>query len=532
MAAFLVGAGMNGILPARGGDALKIVLAKRSVERSSYPTIISSFAALAPFDTAIGVARPAVRDHPGAAAASAAAPAPAGVRDHLLGRASGSAAAAAHAGRDRGRRPDRDPLPSGRVLLAAASSRAWRSSASPRRYLREVAAWQLVGWLLPLRLVLALPRGVPHRRLGPERAPGDERPVDHRRAAVHPGRRRRAAGAARGHARRSLARGGPLLLGRPAARGHRLVGGDRLRSAPATSSESGTGAPWSARAKPPGPRPAPSSPRAASGRARTRRGSACPSSFVPSSRSSACSACSASSSTNENRSSTRIEPIASSGITAPSVSAQRTSVSSMPLRLPRLTNSFTSASGAGSSAAAAACSAAVLAAPRARGVLEPLLGRLPLADPRLRLALDAADLGALLRGHEGDRPPGAPDPPRAPDPVHVAIGGVGDVVVDHVGDVLDVEPAGGDVGRDQQPQPVVLEGEHHAVALALAHVAVQRLDLEAAAAQRLVEPRRADLRAAEDDRLLGLLGPQHLDQAVDLARAPGPRRRPARSRRR
>ena len=55
MAAFLVGAGMNGILPARGGDALKIVLAKRSVERSSYPTIISSFAALVPFDAAIGL---------------------------------------------------------------------------------------------------------------------------------------------------------------------------------------------------------------------------------------------------------------------------------------------------------------------------------------------------------------------------------------------------------------------------------------------------------------------------------------------
>ena len=88
-----------------------------------------------------------------------------------------------------------------------------------------------------------------------------------------------------------------------------------------------------------------------------------------------------------------------------------------------------------------------------------------------------------------------------------------------MGDVLDVEPAGCDVGRDQQPQPVVLEGEHDPVALALAHVAVQGLDLEAAAAQRLVEPRRADLGAAEDDRLLGLLGPQHLDQPVDLARA-------------
>ena len=96
-AAFLVGAGMNGILPARGGDALKIVLAKRSVERSSYPAIISSFAVLAPFDTAIGIARAAVRDHPGPAARGAAAPAPAGLRDLLLGRASGAADADAHA---------------------------------------------------------------------------------------------------------------------------------------------------------------------------------------------------------------------------------------------------------------------------------------------------------------------------------------------------------------------------------------------------------------------------------------------------
>lgn len=53
--AFLVGSGLNGILPARGGDAIKIVLAKRSVRGSSYPTIISSFAVLAPFDTAIGL---------------------------------------------------------------------------------------------------------------------------------------------------------------------------------------------------------------------------------------------------------------------------------------------------------------------------------------------------------------------------------------------------------------------------------------------------------------------------------------------
>jgi uncharacterized membrane protein YbhN (UPF0104 family) len=52
---FLVGAGLNGILPAHGGDALKIVLGRRSVRGSSYPAIISSFAVLAPFDTAIGI---------------------------------------------------------------------------------------------------------------------------------------------------------------------------------------------------------------------------------------------------------------------------------------------------------------------------------------------------------------------------------------------------------------------------------------------------------------------------------------------
>jgi uncharacterized membrane protein YbhN (UPF0104 family) len=55
IASFLVGVGMNGILPARGGDALKIVLAKMSVRGSSYPAIISSFAVLVPFDSGIGL---------------------------------------------------------------------------------------------------------------------------------------------------------------------------------------------------------------------------------------------------------------------------------------------------------------------------------------------------------------------------------------------------------------------------------------------------------------------------------------------
>jgi uncharacterized membrane protein YbhN (UPF0104 family) len=54
-AAFLIGAGLNGVLPAKGGEAIKIVLAKRSVSGSSYPAIITSFAVLAPFDTGVGI---------------------------------------------------------------------------------------------------------------------------------------------------------------------------------------------------------------------------------------------------------------------------------------------------------------------------------------------------------------------------------------------------------------------------------------------------------------------------------------------
>jgi uncharacterized membrane protein YbhN (UPF0104 family) len=55
VASFLIGVGMNGILPARGGDAIKVVLAKRSVRGAGYPAVVSSFAVLAPFDSGIGL---------------------------------------------------------------------------------------------------------------------------------------------------------------------------------------------------------------------------------------------------------------------------------------------------------------------------------------------------------------------------------------------------------------------------------------------------------------------------------------------
>jgi glycosyltransferase 2 family protein len=54
-AAYLAGAGINAIAPARAGDVVKVVLAKNSIPRSSYPAVASSFLVTTPFDTISGL---------------------------------------------------------------------------------------------------------------------------------------------------------------------------------------------------------------------------------------------------------------------------------------------------------------------------------------------------------------------------------------------------------------------------------------------------------------------------------------------
>jgi uncharacterized protein (TIRG00374 family) len=51
-AAYLAGVGVNAIVPARAGDAVRIVLAHRAIPGSTYTTLISSTAVLAIFDVA------------------------------------------------------------------------------------------------------------------------------------------------------------------------------------------------------------------------------------------------------------------------------------------------------------------------------------------------------------------------------------------------------------------------------------------------------------------------------------------------
>ena len=147
IASFLIGVGMNGILPARGGDAIKIVLAKRSVSDSSYPAIISSFAVLAPFDSGIGLlvllyaitqgllpAAPRLPELP-AFDISFWAAHPQLLLFTITVAGIGLIALIA--------------------VLARRVESFWRNLKQgvaifrePRRYLRQVAAWQLAGWLL------------------------------------------------------------------------------------------------------------------------------------------------------------------------------------------------------------------------------------------------------------------------------------------------------------------------------------------------------------------------------------------------
>jgi uncharacterized membrane protein YbhN (UPF0104 family) len=51
--AYLAGVGVNAVIPARGGDLVKLFIAKRRIEGSTYTTLASTIAALTVFDLAV-----------------------------------------------------------------------------------------------------------------------------------------------------------------------------------------------------------------------------------------------------------------------------------------------------------------------------------------------------------------------------------------------------------------------------------------------------------------------------------------------
>ena len=145
-ASYLAGAGINAILPAHAGDATKVFLVKRQIPESSYPAVTSSFLVQTVFDTTVGILvllyaisqgllppLPKIPELP-AFELSFWAENPKlffiAVGVTLLAIAIGIYYLAHHVRRFWAR------VRQGVVILA-----------EPRRYLREVAAWQGVGWL-------------------------------------------------------------------------------------------------------------------------------------------------------------------------------------------------------------------------------------------------------------------------------------------------------------------------------------------------------------------------------------------------
>src|SRR5205814_2220823 len=71
--------------------------------------------------------------------------------------------------------------------------------------------------------------------------------------------------------------------------------------------------------------------------------------------------------------------------------------------------------------------------------------RQPLADR----VLDRTKIVLLFGRHERQRLSDRSGPGGAADPVDVVVTDVGNVEIDHVGQILEVDPASGDVGRDE-----------------------------------------------------------------------------------
>jgi hypothetical protein len=87
---------------------------------------------------------------------------------------------------------------------------------------------------------------------------------------------------------------------------------------------------------------------------------------------------------------------------------------------------------------------------------------------------EAADVVSLLGEDEGHAVAVASCTAGASDAVDVVVVGLGRVEVDDVGDVVDVEAAGGDVGGDECRDTSALELCERAFAMVLLEVHVQR----------------------------------------------------------
>ncbi|OIQ71701.1 hypothetical protein GALL_466790 [mine drainage metagenome] len=146
-------------------------------------------------------------------------------------------------------------------------------------------------------------------------------------------------------------------------------------------------------------------------------------------------------------------------------------------------------------------------------------GQLHRRDLLPRRAFDGLQQVALARGHEQDRVAAASGASGATDAVHVGLDVGRDVVIDHVADAVDVEPARGHVGGHQDVDLSVLEPLHDALALVLLHVAVERGGRKATRGELVGQLLGAELGAREHDHRFEVLDFEDARQRVELVQS-------------
>ncbi len=104
-----------------------------------------------------------------------------------------------------------------------------------------------------------------------------------------------------------------------------------------------------------------------------------------------------------------------------------------------------------------------------------------------KLTEQLAPGGLIFAAQQGDSLAGAAHPPGPAYPMGEQRGGLGQLVVDHAGDMRHIEAAGSDVRGDEDRGLAAAEGGHHPLAGILAQVALEchrrvarRLELPAA----------------------------------------------------
>ena len=120
----------------------------------------------------------------------------------------------------------------------------------------------------------------------------------------------------------------------------------------------------------------------------------------------------------------------------------------------------------------------------------------PLPDERL----DLRQRFDVLLAAETDRVARRARARRAADAMHVVLGILGQVVIDDVADVGNVQPARGDIGRDERRQLAVVELAQHPHALSLRHVAGHGRGRDAIRPQQALEALGQALGVDEDHR--------------------------------